>query len=87
MKICEDCIKQDVCKYTKQVEKYENDVKLPKPLEPIVQCKYKRTEPSNWTTYTIPNTTTVTNYDTNPQIYPSTIEDYPATGTLAGGFS
>lgn len=57
MKICEDCIKQDVCKYTKQVGKYENDAKLPKPLEPMVACKYKRTEPSYWS-YTIPSTTT-----------------------------
>ena len=48
MKICEDCIKQDVCRYKKQVEGYEDGVKLPKPLEPIIQCKYKRTEPSTW---------------------------------------
>ena len=53
MKICEDCIKQDVCKFKEQVEGYENKIKLPNPLEPIIQCKRRRTEPSNLT-YTAP---------------------------------
>lgn len=57
MKICEDCIKQDVCKFKKEVEGYESEVKLPKPLEPIIQCKHKRTEPEYWS-YTMPTTTT-----------------------------
>ena len=46
MTICEGCIKQDVCKYKEEVEKYERD-KLPEPLEPIVGCKYKETEPTH----------------------------------------
>ena len=48
MNICEGCIKQDVCKFKKEVEKYEKESKLPEPLTPDVDCKYKRTEPSNW---------------------------------------
>ena len=50
MNICEGCIKQDVFKFKDEVEQY--DMKLPEPLEPIVECKYKRTE--NWT-YTSPS--------------------------------
>ena len=54
MKICEDCIKKDVCKYRAKVEKYEEESKLPEPLVPNAGCKYRRTEPSNCT-YTIWN--------------------------------
>jgi len=46
MEICKDCIKQDVCKFRKQVEKYESE-ELPEPLQPAVSCKYKR--PNSWT--------------------------------------
>lgn len=53
MRICEGCIKQDVCKFKEEVEKYEGKTKLPEPLEPIIECKYKRTEPNTWT-YTTP---------------------------------
>ena len=45
MKLCEGCIKQDVCKFKKEVEEYECMVKLPEPLEPVIECKYKETEP------------------------------------------
>jgi len=58
--MCEDCIKKDVCKFRNKVEKYESEEKLPEPLESGVNCKYKRTEPSNWS-YTI----------TGDYIYPS----------------
>lgn len=74
MKICEDCIKQDVCKFKEQVEGYENKIDLPNPLEPIILCKYKHilptyppvSCPSVWTSetysapwiYTLPETTT-----------------------------
>ena len=56
MKICEDCIKKDVCKYQAKVEKFESDIKLPEPLESGISCKYKRTEPCNWT-YNVPGYT------------------------------
>ena len=48
--ICEGCIKQDVCKYKEEVERYEkkNKGKLPEPLEPTARCKYKRPEPHDW---------------------------------------
>jgi len=49
MKICEDCIKKDVCKYQAKVEKFESDTKLPEPLESGISCKYKRTKSCNWT--------------------------------------
>ena len=42
MKICEGCIKQDVCKFKDEVGKYEKD-KLPEPLVPSVACKHKET--------------------------------------------
>lgn len=48
MTICEGCIKQDVCKFKKEVEKYEAKRKvsdLPEPLVPDLSCKYKKTEP------------------------------------------
>jgi len=60
MKICEDCIKQDVCKFKKEVEKYEGGVKLPKPLKPNIGCECKRTEPSNYTYITADNKVTYT---------------------------
>jgi len=60
MKICEDCIKQDVCKFKKEVEKYEmEDSGIPEPLFPFLNCKYKRAEPLNWT-FTVPTTTSAT---------------------------
>jgi hypothetical protein len=49
MNICEGCIKQDVCKFKEEVEKYENKAKVPEPLEPILNCKYKKTENYTWT--------------------------------------
>ena len=51
MKICEGCIKQDVCKFKGEVEKYEARTKcsnVPEPLVPDLSCKYKKTEPC-WT--------------------------------------
>ena len=48
MEICKDCIKQDVCKFKKQVEKYESE-ELPEPLQPAVSCKYKEVSPYTWT--------------------------------------
>ena len=41
MNICEGCIKQDVCKFKNEVEKY--DMKLPEPLIPVFACRYKET--------------------------------------------
>ena len=64
MKICEDCIKKDVCKFMKKVEKYEEDTKPPEPLESNVGCKYKRTEPSNWHYTTTSGTTWAPHIDT-----------------------
>ena len=45
MKICEGCIKQDVCKFKLEVEKWEESKKeeLPCPLLPITECRYKET--------------------------------------------
>ena len=71
MKICEDCIKQDVCKFTEKVSKLKlKDNKLPDPLIPELKCPNMRTEPSNchyttgtdltWTATTAPCTTTST---------------------------
>ena len=54
MNICEGCIKQDVCKFKKQVGEYVGEMRLPEPLAPTLECQYKRTEPSNWT-YTVPH--------------------------------
>ena len=47
MKICEDCIKKDVCKFKNEIENYEIEPRLPEPLEPIIICKYKETEPTH----------------------------------------
>ena len=57
MEICEDCIKQDVCKYTAKVEKWgANQIRdLPKPLMPNIYCPHKETKPSYWTTTTTDN--------------------------------
>jgi len=61
MNICEDCIKNDVCKYRAKVEKYEQETKLPAPLEPEVKCRHKRTEPISWTYVSDGTTTTKIN--------------------------
>ena len=75
MKICEGCIKQDVCKFKDEVEKY--DMKLPEPLEPIIECKYKRTENYTWTyPGAFPCGTTTSDY--------TTLTDCTITGTIAG---
>lgn len=42
MNICEGCVKQDVCKFKEEVEKYE-EKGLPEPLTPKAECKYKET--------------------------------------------
>ena len=60
MKLCEDCIKKDVCKFRKKVEKFEAENTLPEPLENGITCKYRRTEPSNWYTVTCPTVSTGT---------------------------
>lgn len=51
MKICEGCIKQDVCKFKEGVEKYEDGV-LPDVAEVLViarECRYKRSGMYTWT--------------------------------------
>lgn len=51
MKICEGCIKQDVCKFKKEVEKYEvkrKEPQIPEPLEPDLSCKYRKESHPNW---------------------------------------
>ena len=48
MKLCEGCIKQDMCKFKEEVEKYELKMQLPEPLEPIIECIYKETEPRDF---------------------------------------
>ena len=59
MKICEGCIKQDVCKFKDEVEKYEKKAELPESLEPIIACKYRELEtvdiPTVWTSGTVYN--------------------------------
>ena len=80
MKICEDCIKQDVCKFKKGVEKYEGGIELPEPLKPNIECECKRTKPSNLT-YTAPWVYTTADSDD------CTLTDCTATGTLIGGFN
>jgi len=42
--ICEDCVKQDVCKFKKVVEKFEEGKHrfgVPEPLEMKVNCPHK----------------------------------------------
>ena len=57
MKICEDCIKQDVCKFKESIEAYEDGrAELPKPLVPEVRCKFKQTTTGRHYT-AIPSTT------------------------------
>ena len=71
MKICEDCIKQDVCKFTEKVSKLRlKDNKLPDPLIPELKCPNKRTEPSNWhyTTVTADTTTGTGDYHGHPTV-------------------
>ena len=55
MKICEGCIKQDVCKFKNKVKKYENGkcVEVEEPLTANLICKYKKFEPDTptWTIY------------------------------------
>ena len=59
MKICEGCIKQDVCKFKKEVEEYEaKRTGLPEPLVPDLSCKYKSTGYLNWTYTPLWGTTT-----------------------------
>ena len=62
MNICEGCIKQDVCKFKEEVEKYGGKAKLPEPLVPTVQCEFKRTEPVCWSYTTAGNTTAAVAY-------------------------
>lgn len=51
MEICEDCIKQDVCKFKKEIEEYMEKgfyysvFNVPKPLKTDLYCKEKRVEP------------------------------------------
>lgn len=79
MKICEDCIKNDVCKFKSKVEKYEEEAKLPEPLESNVGCKYKRSEPSNWHYTTIPDCDSGT--VSIPSIWTTTTEPCDCTTT------
>ena len=50
MKVCEGCIKQDTCKFRKEVERFEKVEGIlgkhpfPEPLEAVVTCKYKLVE-------------------------------------------
>ena len=52
MKICEGCIKQDVCKFKENVEKLEKkSMECPEPLVPDMTCKHKvleRIPGCNW---------------------------------------
>lgn len=44
MEICKDCMKQDVCKYKKGIEKFEEGKHrfgLPEPLTLKIDCPYK----------------------------------------------
>ena len=79
MKICEDCIKQDVCKFKEEVSNYEGE-KLPEPLTPKVECKFKQTTPY-YTIYNHPCATTATvTYDPSWVIGddpPWDVGDYP----------
>jgi len=45
MKICEGCVKQDVCKFKENVEKFEKGrIAAPEPLVPDMTCKFKKFE-------------------------------------------
>lgn len=45
MKLCEGCIKQDVCKFKEEVEEYEvKRTDIPEPLVPILSCKFRKPE-------------------------------------------
>ena len=75
MKICEGCIKQDACKFKKEVEEYEpKGTDMPEPLVPDLLCKYKDIGQPNWH-YSVPcsNGTTcnpdVTIYNPYPPSY------------------
>ena len=76
MKICEDCMKQDVCKYKKEIEEYIGKgfhysvFNVPKPLKTNLYCELKVAEEKpivNWgtdTTYWHPDQCTYTSADT-----------------------
>ena len=51
MKICEGCLRQDVCKFKAEVEKYEDKTELPEPLDSAITCKYKEVGPFYWQTH------------------------------------
>jgi len=50
MKICEDCIKQDVCKFKKEIDHWDKEgffygnKTVPKPLRVDITCELKRVE-------------------------------------------
>ena len=50
MKICEDCIKKDVCRYKTKIEKWAKGkctIELPEPITPEFVCKYKEVAKDN----------------------------------------
>ena len=51
MKICDCCLKQDICKFKSEVEKYEVKTELPEPLESAVTCKHKEVAGWNFRVY------------------------------------
>ena len=60
MSICEGCIKQDVCKFKKEIDHWDKEgffygnKNVPKPLKVDIYCELRVvTEPSYWT-YTSP---------------------------------
>jgi len=64
MKICEDCIKKDVCKFREKVEGLKlKKFNLPEPLQPELTCPYKKAEPlTSW----VVTTGTTTAWDKYP---------------------
>ena len=72
MKICEGCIKQDVCKFKGEVEGFEkkHKAKLPEMLTENLECRYRKLEtvncPTVWTdtTFWHPDQWTYTSADT-----------------------
>jgi len=69
MKICEGCIKQDVCKFKENVEKLEKkSMECPEPLVPNMTCKFKEALQQYWKLYT---------YHTIPSYGDSLAQPYP----------
>jgi len=78
MKICEGCIKQDVCKFKKEIDEWEKkgffygNKNVPKPLKVNIICELKRVESP---------TTSGDSTTYYPEYWTPTVISYPAIWT------